>query len=426
MVDAALDAAGIGADDVVELRPPPAAVIDLAETARRQRPQARRSEPDGPVLECAANIRPMPIRWLWPGWLAAGKLHILAGQPGQGKTTLALAVAAALSRGGPWPDGVRGGAQWGDTLIWSGEDDPADTLVPRLMAMGADLEQITFVRGTRINGELTSFDPARDLVGLTAAAGQLRGLKLMIVDPVVASVSGDSHKNTEVRRALQPLVDLAMSLDAAVLGITHFSKSSAGRDPVERVTGSVAFGAVARVVMVAAKVARADGDRRVLARAKSNIGPDDGGIEYALRLQDVANRPGLRATAVQWGALLPGTARELLADAEQQPDDEDNDIDGFLRGVLADGPVAANTALSEGTGAGYSRDQVLRAARRLGVKRTKTGMRGGWDWSLPGAEECTAAPKNAKNAPPADLHSSHSSHSSAGGTAPADADDCPF
>jgi len=71
-----------------------------------------------------------PVRWLWPGWLAAGKLHILGGAPGTGKTTLTLAMAATVTTGGAWPDGAT--SPCGNVVVWSGEDDPADTLKPRL------------------------------------------------------------------------------------------------------------------------------------------------------------------------------------------------------------------------------------------------------------------------------------------------------
>jgi putative DNA primase/helicase len=102
----------------------------------------------------------------------------------------------------------------------------------------------------------------------------------LIVDPVVSAVSGDGNSNTEVRRALQPIVDLAARLDCATLGISHFTKGSDGRDVVERVTGSLAFGAAARIVLAAAKL-KGDDERtagRIVARAKSNIGPDSGGF----------------------------------------------------------------------------------------------------------------------------------------------------
>ena len=98
-------------------------------------------------------------------------------------------------------------------------------------------------------------DPAHDMAKLAEAVRGLPPVRLLILDPVVAAVTGDSHKNTETRRGLQPVVGLAAELGCAVLGITHLSKNSSGREPLDRVTGSVAFGAVARVVLATVKAA---------------------------------------------------------------------------------------------------------------------------------------------------------------------------
>lgn len=123
---------------------------------------------DGVVLVCGSSLTPQPIAWLWEYWLALGKLHVLAGAPGQGKTTIALSMLAVVTVGGLWPDGTS--CAPGNVLMWSGEDDPADTLLPRLIAMGADRDRVFFVKATRIDGELVPFDPARDL-GVCAAEG---------------------------------------------------------------------------------------------------------------------------------------------------------------------------------------------------------------------------------------------------------------
>ena len=357
---------------------------------------AQRAAGDGVVMVCASDLTPTPVAWLWRDWLALGKLHILAGAPGQGKTTIALALAAIVSSGGCWPDGSSSTAA--NVLIWSGEDDPADTLLPRLLAMGADVSRIYFVEGTRIGGKLQSFDPARDLVQLSVQAERIDSVALVIVDPVVSAVTGDSHKNTEVRRALQPLVDLGAHLNAAVLGISHFSKGSSGRDPTERVTGSLAFGAVARVVLCVAKIKGADGgdDRRVLARAKSNIGPDDGGFEYAIEQVELPAYSGVTASQVAWGRTVEGTARQLLTEAESDPltTDESSALAEameFLRGELRDGSKAAKVVLREANNAGHSDRTVKRAKRNLGITSQKT--QAVWEWSLP-----QGVPKEAKDA----------------------------
>jgi len=314
-------------------------------------------------------------------------LTILGGAPGCGKTTIALSLAATVTRGGIWPDGTRC-TEPGDVMFWSGED-AKEVTAARLVAAGADMSRIHFIDGVS-GADGDAFDPGRDMPLLESTAAGLAAPRLLILDPIVSAVAGDSHKGAEVRRSLQPVVDLGQRLSCAVLGITHFSKGTGGRDPVERVTGSIAFAALARVVMVAAKVKSDAGDdgepRRVLMRAKSNIGPDTGGVAYRLERVEVAAE--VEGQRVQWGELLEGSARDLLAEAEASTDGDDDARDAarFLRGVLADGPVRAPTVFKEATGAGYSRDQVQRAARKIGVDRRKAGMSGGWLWALPRPE----------------------------------------
>jgi hypothetical protein len=99
--------------------------------------------------------------------------------------------------------------------------------------------------------ERRPFDPSRDSPALIEAARRLPPTRLLILDSIVSAIAGDSHKNAEVRRGLQPLVDFAAETGCAVLGITHFTKGTIGREPTERVTGSQAFGALARLVMAA-------------------------------------------------------------------------------------------------------------------------------------------------------------------------------
>ncbi len=208
------------------------------------------------------------------------KLHLLAGSPGTGKTTIAVWMAAAVTVGAAWPDG--GQPEKGDVLIWSGEDGIADTLLPRFLAAGGDPKRLHFAGSVTDQGSARPFDPATDIPKLVTGAKGLPELRLIILDPVVAAVSGDSHKNTETRRGLQPVVDMAEELNVAVLGITHLSKGTSGREPLERVAGSIAFGAVARVVLATVKPADPDAPRRVV-RAKSNLGPIQAGSNTTVR-----------------------------------------------------------------------------------------------------------------------------------------------
>ena len=340
---------------------------------------------DGVILLCGSDLKPEPVQWLWYEWLAKGKLHLLAGAPGQGKTTIAIAFAATVTSGGRWPDGSK--CEVGNVLVWSGEDDPADTLLPRLMASGGDRSRVYFVDSTRIAGESLSFDPARDMKALQAAADKIGDVRLLIVDPIVSAVAGDSHKNTETRRALQPLVDMASDMNAALVGITHFSKGGQGGDPSQRVMGSVAFTAVARVVLVAAKVKAEDGeDRRILARSKSNIGPDDGGYEY--NLEQAEPLPGIQASYVTWGDAVDGSARELLSDPNEEGQDDHGDAAEMLRAELvADCWTNVEMASKPLKAAGFSKKQIWSASKKLKVLRKKGGMNGGWYMRLPGGPD---------------------------------------
>jgi hypothetical protein len=334
------------------------------------------------VMTRGDQVQPVAVDWLWKDWLAAGKLHLIGGQPGTGKTTIALALAATVTLGGRWPDGTR--AEPGHVVIWSGEDDPADTLVPRLWAMGADMRRVHFVDGMREGGDRYAFDPARDVEALHQAMAQISEVRMLIVDPVVSAISGDSHKNAEVRRGLQPLVDLAQKQHCTLLGVTHFSKGTSGRDPVERITGSLAFGALARVVMVAAK---GEDGKRFIARAKSNIGPDGGGFTYDVQQGELSGHPGVIASSVLWGEAMEGTARELLGDAESMPSPSRNDAATWLSDMLAGAEVEVKVLQSEARAAGLSWRTVERAKAEIGViaLRNSDGKsgKGRWYWQLP-------------------------------------------
>lgn len=378
---------------------------------------ARAAQGDAPVtmpsqavaLLRASDIVPEPIAWLWNGWLAAGKMHIFGGAPGTGKTTIALALAAILSRGGQWPDGSR--SPVGHVVMWSGEDDPADTLAPRLILAGADLSRVHFVSEMRDGNTRRAFDLARDLEPLRRKLLEVGDVRLLIVDPIVSAVTGDSHRNAETRRDLQPLADLAASLRCVLLGITHFSKGTGGRDPVERLTGSLAFGALARVVLVAAKHQAEDDDGRAVRlflRAKSNIGADDGGFEYDLNQAELPDHPGIHSSAVTWGAKVAGTARELLAMADAPSGSEETgalaEAKRFLSELLADGPLPSKAIKADADGAGHAWATIRKAQKALGVEAIKDGMKGGWLWQMPGQEaarailESVKALKNAEDA----------------------------
>lgn len=335
-------------------------------------------------LVSAATIKPKAAQWLWPQWLPRGMLTILAGAGGDGKTTLTLGLIATMTSGGRWPDGSFC-TEKQNAVIFSSEDSAEHTIIPRLIASGADLNRVFVMQG-RINdlGELEPFDPSRDCDLLARELDRIGGAGLIMIDPIVAAVSGDMHRANDVRRSLQPLVNLAEQHGAAVVGISHFAKGSQASSPADRVLGSQAFTALARMVLVSAK--REGEEDRVLARAKSNISADDGGCTYTIR--PVTIDGGIETVVATWGDVIDGSAREILADAEQLTSDEAPDEDDpaeTLRRVLSAGRVSGKDAKRVMADNGFSAKQIRSAREKLGVETVREGF--GKEivsfWSLP-------------------------------------------
>jgi len=337
---------------------------------------------DDVSLICAADVTPEAINWLWNGWLAKGKFHIFAGMAGTGKTTISIALASIITNGGKFPDGQK--SPVGNVLIWSGEDSIKDTLTPRLIASGADLSKVHFIGDTFKNKEIQSFDPATDMQALLVKASSIKDLALLIIDPIVNAVAGDSHKNGEVRRALQPIVEFGEKLNCAVLGITHFSKGGQGKDPMERVTGSLAFAALARVVLATAKTDD-EKSKRIFCRAKSNVGLDNGGFEYDINQKEVLQ--GIFTSYVSFGDAVEGSARELLAEPDNRFGGGEggsavDDAKAFLIELLSGGEMASKSIENEAKEADISKSSLRRAKNSLNIKVSKSKLDGRWYWRL--------------------------------------------
>ncbi|UUS61892.1 MULTISPECIES: AAA family ATPase [unclassified Acinetobacter] len=327
-----------------------------------------------------ANIQAQAINWLWYGWLPLGKMTILAGAGGCGKTNLSLALIATITTGGSFPDGSKC-ENVGKVLIYSTEDDPADTLLPRLMANGADVSKIDIIAG-RINdkGENEPFDPSQDFPKIEQYIKANPDIKLLMIDPIVSAVGGDMNKANDVRKSLQPLVDLANEYKFAVLGITHFSKGSAGSTPADRIIGSQAFTALARMAWSAAK--REDEGDCILVRAKSNNSILEGGVRYQIESETVLDN--IETTKTAWLGTIEGTAKELLNEAEST-EGSGSTVDlakEFLIDLLS--PVEkmpASEVQEEAKNAGYSVASIRRAKDNLNIKPFKEGS--AWYWKLP-------------------------------------------
>lgn len=333
----------------------------------------------GVLMLGADVIDPSQIRWLWKGQLAAGKFQLMAGQPGIGKSLLTAAIAAIITTGGVWPDGTH--ATPGVVVIQPGEDDLSDTIVPRLIAAGADLSKVILVAGYREQSKTRNFDPASDFQELRARLKEIPNVVLVIVDPVILLVRGSANDTLDVRRGLEVLVEIAAETGAAVIGVSHFAKSSAGRDALERVIGSQAFAALPRLVHVVAKLPGEE-DERILGRAKSNIGPDGGGFVYRIEGRD-------GTACITWLREVEGDVNTLLANSHGESASRLDTAKEWLVAALGAGEVAATVIEADSAAAGHSKRTLDRARKDLGVVAQKKGN--SWFWSLgakQGRQDC--------------------------------------
>lgn len=338
------------------------------------------------VITTVADIEPKAIEWLWPQRFAVGKLSLIAGHPGLGKSQLTAYMAAVVSTGGNWPCD-EGNAESGDVLMLSAEDDIEDTIRPRLEAAGADLTRIHVIEAVKSSdgSGKRGFNLAADIERLGEAIAKNGNVRLVTIDPITAYLGGiDSHRTTDVRAALAPLQALASSYGAAVIGVTHLNKSGSG-GAMNRVTGSLAFVAAARAAFIVARDTE-DGDRRLFVPAKNNLGNDTTGLAFHVEQRDLAN--GIIAPVVVWraGKITVSADEILAADAAGQGDRSSKaEAMEFLSEMLADKPLSARDVMRMGADAGFS-EKALRSAREeLGIKPQKAGFgsTGAWVWELP-------------------------------------------
>jgi len=368
------------------------------------------------IFRRVADVQAMPIRWLWPGKIAQGKVSMIAGNPGLGKSQVTVGMAATVSTGGPWPvDGER--CEVGNVIILSAEDDPSDTIRPRLEASGADLSRV-YILDAVLDGPLVSggetpraFNLKTDIEHLGSMLKKIGGAALVIIDPVTAYLgTTDSHKNAEIRALLSPLSELAGQYGAAVVAVSHFNKN-ASTEALMRVTGSLAFVAAARAAYVVARDPEHEG-RRLFLPLKNNLGNDQTGLAFTVESTQVESAIGMIETSrVVWeSSAVTVTAEEAMR--PQVHDDERSDQDDakdFLLRLLDDGPVPSNQIERDAKGAGHSMRTVQRAKKDLGVVAEKKGMKEGWCWRLPKHSQPEGRQGTPKNTVPGDWQPSHSS-----------------
>jgi hypothetical protein len=296
------------------------------------------------VSRCAAEIAPERIEWLWPGRLARGKHACIAGEPGTGKSQLSIAIIAAVTTGGEWPCG-EGRAPLGSAIVLSAEDGAADTIVPRLLAAGADRTRVHVVSAVRNgDGSRRGLNLQFDLDLLEKEIARIGDVALVVVDPVSSYLGkADSHKNSEVRSVLEPLSEMAERMRVAILSVTHFSKTGANTTTkaLHRFIGSIAFTGAPRAAFAVIEDVEHNG-RRLFLHAKNNLAPPPQGL--AFRLEQCIVGDGIVVSRILWDSEPVAITADaaLAADASgTETRTAKAEAMEFLQAVLAGEPVPA-------------------------------------------------------------------------------------
>ena len=368
---------------------PPAGAEPVVISAQRQQLIIRR----------ASDIAPEKLVWVWPDRIAEGKLVLLGGPPGLGKSQLTAFIAATISNGGDWPCG-EGSATRGSVLFLSAEDGIEDTIVPRLHAAGADTGNVHIVAAvTKPDGTgRKTFSLKTDVALLEERAREIGDVRLIVVDPISAYMGGaDSHGNAETREVLEPLADMANRLRIAVVAVTHLNKGGAGhQNALNRFAGSIAFVAAARSAFAVIEDSE-DETRRLLLQAKNNLGPKCKGLAFRIEQRLIAGDI-LSSNIMFEGAHVDRAIDEALRASEsgegaQIRTTKDEAVD-FLRDILKSGPMGVLDIEREAREAGLlGPDAVIGQSRAFRDARKKVGAQsrrdgrigsgGRWVWELP-------------------------------------------
>ena len=347
------------------------------------------------ILESAkaSSYKMVGIQWMWPDRFAIGKLGIVAGLPDEGKGQTLAYIAAQVTNGGVWPIS-EGRSPQGSVVIFSDEDDPNDTLVPRLAAAGADLDRIHIIKMVRDDKNSRMFSLVSDLDALRRKIIEIGDVRLVLIDPISAYLGVgkvDSFRTTDVRAVLTPLTTLAADVRVAVIGVMHFNKKTDVTNALLRISDSLAFGAVARHVY--GVIDDDEHQRKLFIRAKNNASAKGKNKTLAYRFlerevgKDEDTGEAINAPYIVWDPdYVDVTAVEAMqaAAGSKSPAARD-EATKFLTDILASGPIPVEE-IKEAAEANDITERTLRRAKtdlRIIAVKDRSKPDGRWTWELP-------------------------------------------
>lgn len=350
-----------------------------------------------------SEVRPKPIEWFWPGWIAKGALTIIVGDPGVGKSQCTSDLAARASKGRPFPDETKPPQRRPvNVILLNAEDATESVIAPRLKAAGADPERVFVldsVKRVREDGSSTEveFSLSEDIATLDRLISEIGNVGIVIIDPVSAYLGKvDSHNNSEVRSVLAPLSRLAEKHNVAVVCVSHLNKGGDAK-AIYRITGSLAFGAAARaVVVVGPNPEDATGKEKVFCQAKSNLSKLQPAITFSVEEVHLPIE-NVQTSKIRWEHIDPAlNAKSVLGGSDGKARrSARKECEEWLAEFLMTKNVAGPDVKSAAENLGFSEATLRRAAKALGVVMLPGKFQGPWVWSIPSPAMRLAAKKAA-------------------------------
>jgi hypothetical protein len=347
----------------------------------------------------ASDFAIVPVRFAWEGRIPLGAVTAFVGEPGKGKSAVALELLARISRGQLVGDlhGVPC-----TSLYLSAEDAPEHTLGPRLRVAGADMDLVRYLT-VRVDGFDADATLPEDLDKLRAAITG-HGVRVVVIDPLTAHLGNnvDSHNDHDVRRVLAPLARIAAELDVAVVVIVHTNKSDA-TDVFRRTGGSIGIsGAVRSLLFFAADPDADEGDEyaRVIVHGKANIAEVQSTLRYRTEGRAVSNDDGTQVVTARGepfttaGIAWSGESAATIADVlgrqgnSRRASPARDAARAMLAEVLPPGETRPAAMIhAEADARGIAWRTVERAKAEMGVESVPdldgTGKVRGWLWVRP-------------------------------------------
>lgn len=340
--------------------------------------------------ETLDNVKEKSLLWLWRNRIPKDKVTIFGGNPDAGKSLVSLDLTARLSKGRDFPDGEKNDLGPVEVALLFCEDDAADTVKPRLIAAGADCSKVYRLFGSSVGTDGSqkerhiAFDT--DLHNLERFFLEHRAIRFLVVDPI-SSYLGEASmvKETDVRRVLIPLAELAARLEITVLLIAHLNKRS-DVSALHKIMGAVAISGVARAAWMFAEDPENE-DCYLMVRGKLNVGKKTDGLRYSIHAKEIPDCG--EAPFIKWEGTTEVSAGQAFGlfgpIGSQAKPDKTTDAATWLKGSLSAGSKPAREILAAADREGIKKKTLRRAKDKLGVIVLKQGDT--WYWRLPEAEQ---------------------------------------